>query len=126
MAGSERGKWCRTTVHEAKGAPRLLLIGLKGVGTVLLTPWPRGRRLTAEQQEEAEAVAERAAVVAGELRGLAAWIDGERVTPFRPESGSWVMRRLTDFAAVRVPIGPDQPSSIARSRAVGGAGVPSA
>lgn len=93
-----------STMPESR-APWLLLTDTRGGRAVLLAPWEKGKALEPWQAEEADQMRVRAAQLAGKLPAPAAWIspDGERVTPFRPEGGAWVARKLADFVAIDVP-----------------------
>jgi hypothetical protein len=89
-------------------APWLLLMDMHGDTAVLLSP-EKGKALEPWQAEAAQQMRERAAQLAGKLPTTAAWIspDGERVTPFRPEVGAWVARKMADFLAIGVPPTPN-------------------
>jgi len=84
-------------------APWLLIMDTHGGPAVLLSPWEKGTVLEPWQAEEAQRMRLRAAQLAGKP-APAAWIspDGERVTPFRPEGGAWIARKLAYFVAIGV------------------------
>jgi hypothetical protein len=68
----------------------------------LVTPWPKGARITDAMAQELEAVREQIADAGGVSSDAAAWISAEEISFFEPVSAAWIRTKLAHHH--RVPV----------------------